>query len=1824
MYNKSQLNKDRKDAKKPRALAKPKDIDYVSKMGYRDDSPFNNRSYIDINTPNGSIDMSNTGIDLIANGRFLPAYSGLHQFDTTTVREIPAAENGGEYMDLTEDEIAEYRRGGYVVEELPKAQNGITYVNDLNDPRLLEYQERLRLHQLGMQKKQEYYALLKKINVNPDYKGFRQFGYLEPQGGQERKNYWNDLYNWNAQYHPDYVEHYSGADLGSYSDMGINYDSSDKPYLLYKPKGSKDLKRLYGEELRILTHSGYPMWKKPENEVIYKKLEEEEKKNPPVVEAPPVEIPEEEIKLPIRPIDEVVLPEQTAPQKPEMVTIKQRREGEKNIFGRIKNPTEDYWEEIQVPLNDPAVARWQERLEYARKNNPNTPLLNFTEEAINPIRRDGGAALPQAQRGGDAYMLQQMTSHDKPHPLNDGTGMWYFPTRSIAMHPNDATTLTDWLMMNNKPFDKSSRSDLYTSLTGLTDYSGSVSQNVELLKMLKSGTKPTPQTTTGPPTTTSTATSTGPTPPAQGDPDYDRKLKAYNRYLVNVESIGPELALKTYKASACFADYCPPAAESTTTPPTTTSGFVNGPAPDQNTDPTLEYVGTNQVVKAVNENDPYGATTTTTEHLYKKKEELPAEEIKLEPKEITEQNLKDAFTPTEPEMVWVRQYQHPEKNMFGKPKKGQEGSWLEKQVPAGSDEANRWYGSSQHSPDSIAYFHKYPMYDAAGNKVYSNTNQSKYAEIPKYRQFDTEGAFPYGYGPSTTTPEELSIDVETGVRRDGGYVSKQMVHFLTGGSYEEPLPKAQFGMFNSWKKKNVDQVIEDAEPVKGVQNIPEVQASGSEAQKKLHISLIDKANALARTIEGRRVWAENGPKDWTLSELQKYINNVKEFNTQAQKYERDRRLVMDGKLDTGVFAQRYREGNWARFDENTGRENYRGEYKNAVDEGMKRKQDNYEFVKEFGKELSGYNSAKRIANDPLGTLEGVVQTGADAFMLPVAVNEGLYNYFTKDNFDMGTNPLTGLPYGEGFNETMDVAAVLPFASGARSVVTPFARTLAKGFGAETRLANSVLASDVLGTTSQEIRLLPNAQRSEQLGMQTFDIVKGEQVVGEVAGNTTAKGNFQVMDIGVEPQFQKQGIGKEVYKQLNQNLPEGKNVESWGAFVESNGVKPGEKTWQALEREGLAVKNEQGVYQMVPNKSTSPKVDFAQTQANINTKLNEIDAQIRTAFTEGDMAKVDDLAKQKEVLTAQSDANISSQYGTTSAEASPSFTSEIDWGKWNSEIPNNQQLMTEYTAIEQNTKANGTWMKNADGTAYKGTPEQFVQEQSINYKNAYPQGNQVTYRGYSEDVTPRLAEAYPEGRSIFGGDKATGMHYAPNNNKAIVVSPQAEQSGVFELMYPNDSRGLTFDAQGAGWRDVSVDPELGIQNTFNGQPSTFRSSTHGGAGQSVSTDDIAAYIENNDIPYATVNNVFDGTQASAVNIVNNKAGRFLKSRWGNNGMFDLSNPNIYKSVVPAVGGAGAAGYLMNQEVGDQSAEGLKEGGSASKPANRWAVTDPRSMQVDDYFPKLAEGGSSSQLYIHPDRMDAVYKKDSKGKWLIKSNDTSGKFVPLKDPNGKRAANLNKYAVPAKATKAQAVSGERSVPLHTVHGPLNKTLNPLGYRPSDTYTYSNPWRDVPDDLYEDLGEIIDPTGGSSWDDVARSYKREGMSPETAWEAFGAIPFLGKARWLGETAQNLGKALAVTGRQQRSAKNFGNVMRVVGNYGPGAGRATDAYQAYVNHFTSNNAGPKYQDGGNMDPGNNALELHMFYDKDVYKQDGGEIGYLTDQEIEALRKQGFRVDVE
>jgi hypothetical protein len=56
-------------------------------------------------------------------------------------------------------------------------------------------------------------------------------------------------------------------------------------------------------------------------------------------------------------------------------------------------------------------------------------------------------------------------------------------------------------------------------------------------------------------------------------------------------------------------------------------------------------------------------------------------------------------------------------------------------------------------------------------------------------------------------------------------------------------------------------------------------------------------------------------------------------------------------------------------------------------------------------------------------------------------------------------------------------------------------------------------------------------------------------------------------------------------------------------------------------------------------------------------------------------------------------------------------------------------------------------------------------------------------------------------------------------------------------------------------------------------------------------------------------------------------------------------------------------------------------------------------------KFQDGGE----YTYEGRPDSLYKKEG-DTWLIKNADTNSKYVPIKDPTGKRAEVLNKQAVP----------------------------------------------------------------------------------------------------------------------------------------------------------------------------------------------------------------------
>jgi hypothetical protein len=123
----------------------------------------------------------------------------------------------------------------------------------------------------------------------------------------------------------------------------------------------------------------------------------------------------------------------------------------------------------------------------------------------------------------------------------------------------------------------------------------------------------------------------------------------------------------------------------------------------------------------------------------------------------------------------------------------------------------------------------------------------------------------------------------------------------------------------------------------------------------------------------------------------------------------------------------------------------------------------------------------------------------------------------------------------------------------------------------------------------------------------------------------------------------------------------------------------------------------------------------------------------------------------------------------------------------------------------------------------------------------------------------------------------------------------------------------------------------------------------------------------------------------------------------------------------------------------------------------------------------------------------------------------------------------------------------------------------------YTNDPPKKKYQESTLENIIEIFDPTGISSWNDVMDSYKNTGMSSETAIEIFGALPILGKAGKLGKTLLNATDlARIAASKNSKMGKLAAREAATQAGVGatlfslPYIGRGTDAVQA-VQQFPS-----------------------------------------------------------
>lgn len=138
---------------------------------------------------------------------------------------------------------------------------------------------------------------------------------------------------------------------------------------------------------------------------------------------------------------------------------------------------------------------------------------------------------------------------------------------------------------------------------------------------------------------------------------------------------------------------------------------------------------------------------------------------------------------------------------------------------------------------------------------------------------------------------------------------------------------------------------------------------------------------------------------------------------------------------------------------------------------------------------------------------------------------------------------------------------------------------------------------------------------------------------------------------------------------------------------------------------------------------------------------------------------------------------------------------------------------------------------------------------------------------------------------------------------------------------------------------------------------------------------------------------------------------------------------------------------------------------------------------------------------------------------------------------------------------------------------------------------------DSNLENIIEILDPTGISSWDDVYRSYKETGVSPETALEVLGAIPLVGKLGKLSKSGIHLTKHKGLNKflyKNLPKSNKVSNTFRAAGI----SGRASDAKQAYDQWQNGGDIFREYKKGGSID-----LEL-------------------TPEEIEWYKSQGYEVE--
>lgn len=253
-------------------------------------------------------------------------------------------------------------------------------------------------------------------------------------------------------------------------------------------------------------------------------------------------------------------------------------------------------------------------------------------------------------------------------------------------------------------------------------------------------------------------------------------------------------------------------------------------------------------------------------------------------------------------------------------------------------------------------------------------------------------------------------------------------------------------------------------------------------------------------------------------------------------------------------------------------------------------------------------------------------------------------------------------------------------------------------------------------------------------------------------------------------------------------------------------------------------------------------------------------------------------KQPIVVAKESKLTPEEKAGMPKGERNQPIKSKLDWKNWSKGGPISKEHLAEYAQIERDARRRGYWLMTSDGKAWEGDPRTWVQLMSKDgsrfKKGKFPSNDDLYYSGINGDDI--IYDDY-NGRLWASSSKTTARSYTNSDDRVMTI-------GV-----PNNTKAFEMDAQGKYWQD--------LPNPYTGKKNT--------------TDEIVDDIFNKGNDVAFIKNVRDNGPHVFYNspkygdydplikatdmVINRKTPR--KSLIGNNGDFNINNPNLYRVLAP---------------------------------------------------------------------------------------------------------------------------------------------------------------------------------------------------------------------------------------------------------------------------------------------------------------------------------------